>query len=230
MRWPGKERKTMTRTPKAKTAPTNGGSSVHELSETEARTHHEQVITIPAGTQPAPDVQADGRRTALTSAADDLDRLRGEMIGMAIAKDADGRLEGLVAAREAQITVRDQVRDELAEAELVDARSAATADYVERARGMSSAKRARVPKVAVALVLGILALAEAALAYPGFRYALPAPRTDGLMGVLLPLLPACAALAVALGCAVAQKLVGMELAKSHRGLIAEPPASNDARA
>jgi hypothetical protein len=207
---------------------TRADSSVQPLSESEARVHHEHVISIPEGTKYAPDLPGDGRRTKLTSAQDDLDRLRGRMIGMAIAKDADGRLEQLVAARGALGTAHEQLLDELAEAESVDAHCAATADAVARARGMSSNRRSRVPKVGTALVLGILALAEAALAYPGFKYALPAPRTDGAMGVLLPLMPACAALAVALGCAVAQKLVGSELARSHRGLIGEPPTALDA--
>lgn len=209
-------------------APSRDGGAVHPLSEEEARVHHVQVVTIPDGTLAAPDLAGDGRRTELASAQDDLDRLRGQIIGMAIARDADGRLEALVAARGARVTAHEHMRDELAEAERADAVCAATADGVERARGMSSHRRARLPKVGVAVVLGVLALAEAALAYPGFKYALPAPRTDGVMGVLLPLMPACAALTVALGCAVAQKLVGMELAKSHRGLIGEPPAALDA--
>ena len=47
-----------------------------------------------------------------------------------------------------------------------------------------------------ASVLGVLAAAEAALNYPGFKYALPAPETPGVIGALLLRMPAFAAISV----------------------------------
>ncbi len=73
------------------------------------------------------------------------------------------------------------------------------------------------------VVLGVLAIVEASLAYPAFKYALPAPLASGFLGVLLPLMPLFAAIGFALGCAVAQKLIGGELARAHRGFISDPP-------
>ncbi len=200
--------------------------SVRAMTDAEASRHEGRLLEVYPDTPAAPDL-TEGRRTKLVTPFDDRDRLHGELIAAAVARDADQRLATLVAEQRATRARLERDTAELAEAMASDARLGGDADAFEAASGGRSTGSRRMTMLGTASVLGVLAAAEAALNYPGFKYALPAPETPGVIGALLPTMPAFAAISVGLACAVAQKVVGSELAAAHRGLIAEPPAASD---
>lgn len=192
------------------------------MTEDELRRHAEQTLRLPDGFPAAPDIE-NGKATDYAINQDSLDGLLGEIIATALARDADTALVSQMAdARKTDLQLAD-ARTELSELALHRQDSCrALQAFNDKTRGMEDASRLK--RLATPAVLGVIGLAEAALLYPALRYALPAPDARGMLGILLTAAPTCAALAIGLASAVAQKHIGKQLANAHRGVVCDPPA------